>query len=80
MMKIFANHLRVMIRRHTTRIEPLSIAKLIKQLKRHQSLQPLFNAFAFTLKSKVRKTSFGYAKVEIKFLADRTWSVTSDCR
>ena len=70
-----------MIRRHiekSTGREPLSFSELINNLKSRQPLQPLFNTIAWTLKAKAGMTSFGYVKVESKFLADRIWSIISD--
>ena len=70
-----------MIRRHIERStgrEPLWFSELINNLKSHQPLQPLFNTIAWTLKPKAGMTSFGYVKVDSKFLADRIWSITSD--
>ena len=70
-----------MIKRHietSTGREPMSFSELIKNLKRHQSLQPLLNKIAWTLKPKAGMTSFGYVKVESKFLADRIWSISSN--
>ena len=69
-----------MIRRHaekSARIEPLSIIKLNNNFNRYHHLKPLFKTFAWKLKSKARKASFGDAKVEIKFLANRTCSISS---
>ena len=71
-----------MIRGHiekSTGREPLSFSELINNLKSHQPLQPLFNTISCTLKPKAGMTSFGYVKVESKFLADRIWSISSDC-
>ena len=70
-----------MIRRHiekSTGREPLSFSELISNLKSHQPLQTLSNTIAWTLKPKAGMTSFGYVKVESKFLADRIWSISSD--
>ena len=41
-------------------------------------MQPLFNTIAWIFKPKARMASFGYVKVESKFLADRVWSISSD--
>ena len=70
-----------MIRRHIekfTERELLSFSELIINLRSHQALQPLFSTIAWTLKPKAGITSFGYVKVESKFLADRMWSISSD--
>lgn len=51
--------------------ERATILFFVNDLKSHLSLQPLFNTIAWTLKLKVGMTSFGYIKVEGKFLAHR---------
>ena len=70
-----------MIRRHiikSTWRQDLSFSELVKNLKSHQPLQPLFNMIARALKPKAGMTSFGYVKAKSKFLAAKIWSVSSD--